>query len=139
MIDRAIQYALPRLLAPGKPIDYSEGDWIYNEYEGTYRYGNFLTAPLIGVGYASIGWFGVFVFPFILGSVIFLLIKKTVGLNILRNIWGIYSFIVVNNQFIEGGTWWNIGMIFRQLPQDAIVMLLFAALIGTNRITFRKF
>jgi hypothetical protein len=29
-------------------------------------------------------------------------------------------------------------MIFRQLPQDTIIMLLFAALIGTNRITFQK-
>jgi len=79
VIDRAVQRALPRLLVPDKPIDYSEGDWIYYEYGSPYKYGNYMTAPLIGVGYASFGWLGVFVFPFILGSAILLLIKKTVG------------------------------------------------------------
>jgi hypothetical protein len=138
VIDRAVQNALPRLLVPDKPTDYSEGDWIYSEYQGVNRYGNFQTASLIGVGYASFGWIGVFFFPLFFGSAILLLIKKVVGLNLLSNVWVVYTLISVNNQFVEGGTWSNMVMIFRQLPQDAIVMLLFATLIGTNRITFRK-
>jgi hypothetical protein len=138
VIDRAVQYALPRLLVPDKPIDHGEGDWIYYEYGGTYRYGNFLTAPLIGVGYASFGWFGVFVFPFMLGSAIFLLIKKTVGFNLPGNVWVIYTIIATNNQFVEGGASSYVTMIMRQLPQDAIIMLFFAGLIGTSRITLQK-
>jgi len=138
VIDRAIQYALPRLFVPDKPIDYSEGSWIYSEYEGVYHYGKFQTAPLIGVGYASFGWIGVFFFPLIFGSAIFLLIKKTVGFDILGNVWVIYTFISINNPFIEGGTWSYMAMILRQLPQDTIIMLFFAALIGTNRITLQK-
>jgi hypothetical protein len=137
-IDRAVQHALPRLLVPDKPIDYSEGDWMHYEYMGDYRYGNFLTSPLIGVGYASFGWVGVFAFPLIIGSAIFLLIKKAVGLNVIGNVWAIYILISINNQFVEGGTWSNVALIVRQLPQDTIVMMLFAALIGTNRIRLRK-
>lgn len=138
VIDRAIQHTLPRLLVPDKPIDYSEGDWMHFEYMGDYRYGNFLTAPLIGVGYASFGLIGVFVFPFIIGLAIFLLIKKAVGLNIIGNIWVIYILISINNQFVEGGTWSNVEMIMRKLPQDAIVMLMISVIIGTNRLVFRK-
>jgi hypothetical protein len=138
VIDRAVQYALPRLLVPSKPIGYSEGDWIYYEYEGVYRYGNFLTAPLIGVGYTSFGWLGTLISPFFLGSVILLFIKKTVGLNFRGNVWGIYTFIAVNNQFVEGGTWSYLAMIVRQIPQDTIFMLIFAFLIGTSRITLRN-
>jgi hypothetical protein len=138
VIDRAVQRALPRLLVPDKPIDYSEGDWIYYEFRGTYQYGNFMVAPLIGVGYASFGWVGVFVFPFLLGSAVLLLIKKTVGFNLRSNVWVIYTVIALNNQFVEGGASSYMAMIFRQLPQDTIIMLLFAALIGTNRITFQK-
>lgn len=138
VIDRAIKYALPRLFVPDKPIDYGEGSWIYSEYEGVYHYGNFQTAPLIGVGYASFGWMGVFFFPLFFGSAILLLIKKAVGFNILGNVWVIYTFISINNPFVEGGTWSYMAIILRQLPQDTIIMLLFAALIGTNRITFHK-
>jgi hypothetical protein len=137
VIDRSVQHALPRLLVPDKPIDYSEGDWVYYEYGGMYRYGNFLTAPLIGVGYASYGWLGVFVFPFMLGSAIFLLIKKTVGFNLQKNVWVIYTIIAVNNQFVEGGASSYAAMILRQLPQDTIIMLFFAGLIGTSRITLQ--
>ena len=138
VMDRAVQYALPRVLVPEKPTDYGEGDWIYNEYLGTYRYGNFLTAPLIGVGYASFGWPGVFLFPFILGAAILLLIKKTVGFNLRGNVWLIYTFITVNNKFVEEGTSTYVAMLARQLPQDTLMMLLFAALLGTNWITLRK-
>lgn len=138
VIDRSVQYALPRLLVPDKPTDYSEGDWMHYQYMGDYRYGNFLSAPLIGVGYAAFGWIGVFVFPFIIGSAIFLLIKKAVGLNIIGNIWVIYILISVNNQFVEGGTWSNVAMILRQLPQDTIIMLIISLMIGTNRLVFRK-
>lgn len=138
VIDRAVQYALPRLLVPDKPTDYSEGDWMHYEYMGDYRYGNFLSAPLIGVGYASFGWIGVFAFPFIIGSAILLLIKKAVGLNMIENIWVIYTLISVNNQFVEGGTWSNVAIIMRKLPQDTIVMLIFSIIIGTNRLVLRK-
>jgi hypothetical protein len=138
VIDRAVQYALPRLFVPDKPIDYGEGGWIYSEYEGINRHGNFQTAPLIGVSYASFGWIGVFLLPLFFGSAILLLIKKTVGMNLIGNIWVVYTLITVNNLFVEGGTWSNMAMILRQLPQDTIIMLLFALLIGTNRITFRK-
>jgi hypothetical protein len=138
VIDRAVEHALPRVLVPEKPTDYGEGDWIYYEFLGTYRYGNFLTAPLIGVGYASFGWLGVFVFPFLLGTAILLLIKKTVGFNLRGNVWVIYTIIVVNNQFVEGGASSNVAMLVRQLPQDTLMMLLFAALMGTNWITLRK-
>ena len=138
VIDRAVEHALPRVLVPEKPTDYGEGDWIYYEYLGTYRHGNFLTAPLIGVGYASFGWLGVFVFPFLLGTAILLLIKKTVGFNLGGNVWVIYTIIVVNNQFVEGGASSYVAMLVRQLPQDTLMMLLFAALLGTNWITLRK-
>jgi hypothetical protein len=59
-------------------------------------------------------------------------------MNLIGNIWVVYTLITVNNLFVEGGTWSNMAMILRQLPQDTIIMLLFALLIGTNRITFRK-
>ena len=138
VIERAVQYALPRILVPEKPAGYGEGDWIYFELLGTYRYGNFLTAPLIGVGYMSFGWFGVFLFPFILGTAILLLIKKTVGFNLRGNVLVIYTFIAVNNLFVEGGVSTYLAMSVRQLPQDTIIMLFLAALIGTNRITLHK-
>jgi len=138
VIDRAVEHALPRVLVPEKPTDYGEGDWIYYEFLGTYRYGNFLTAPLIGVGYASFGWVGVFLFPFILGTAILLVIKKTVGFNLRGNLWVIYTIIVLNNQFVEGGAWSYVAMLVRQMPQDTLMMLLFAMLLGTNWITLRK-
>jgi hypothetical protein len=137
VIKRAIRYAMPRFLVPDKPTDYSEGDWIHYEYTGDYRYGNFLTSPVIGVGYASFGWVGVFAFPFVIGLSIFLLIKKAIGLNLASNIWAVYILISINNQFVEGSTWSNAALILRQLPQDTVVMLLFAFLIGTNRIVLK--
>jgi hypothetical protein len=69
---------------------------------------------------------------------IFLLIKKSVGFDILGNVWVIYTFISINNPLIEGGTWSYMAMILRKLPQDTIIMIFFAALIGTNRITIQK-
>lgn len=132
VVGRAIEYVMPRIFAPDKPIDYSEGDWLHYLYVGDYRYGNFLLASLIGTGYVSYGWVGVFVFPFISGLCVFFIVKKIVGLNITANIWTIYIFVIINNQFVEGGTWANAAIIFRQIPQVALIMFIMAYIVKIN-------
>jgi hypothetical protein len=138
VVDRAIKFAMPRLLVPDKPVDYSEGDWMHYIYVGDYRYGGFLSTPLIGAGYVSCGWFGVFVFPFIIGFGILFLVKKAAGIYITGNIWSVYMLLVLNNQFVEGGTWSNVAIILRQIPQDTIVMLFIASIAGANCFVCRN-
>jgi len=138
VVNHAIKYATPRFFVPDKPIDYSEGDWMQYMYVGDYMYGSFLLVSLIGVSYVSCGWIGVFVFPLIAGLCVFFLIKKIHGLNITNNIWAIYMFVIINNQFVEGGAWANAAIIFRQIPQVAIIMLIMMYVIKGNYIVVKK-
>ena len=139
VLDQAFERALPRFIAPDKPLGYGEGDWIYCEFGVKCLYGNYLTASLIGVGYATYGWVGVILFPFFFGLPLFLLIKKVVGFNIVGNVWVVYIFVAFNNQIVEGGPSSYILMLFRQIPQDAVIMLVFAVLTGVSRSVFRKY
>lgn len=138
VIEQAMERALPRFLAPDKPRDYGEGDWIYCELGVKCLYGNFLTASMIGVGYVAFGWIGVFFFPFLLGLPVLLIIKKVVGLNLVQNVWAIFVLITINNQFVEGGAASYISIILRNIPQDFLVMLIISTMIGASKIAMRK-
>ena len=134
VINQAVEYSLPRFFAPDKPADYSEGDWLHYYYTGEYRYGNFLSSPLIGVGYVSFGWIGVFVFPLFVGTMVFLIVKKATSLDIRSNIWAIFILVSISNAFIEGGMRANVAVILRQLPQEIIVMVLISVFVGVNKV-----
>lgn len=138
VIEQAMKRALPRFLAPDKPRNYGEGDWIYCELGVKCLYGNFLTASMIGVGYVAFGWIGVFFFPFLLGLPVLLIIKKVVGLNLVQNVWAIFVLITINNQFIEGGAASYISIILRNIPQDFSVMLIILIMIGASKIDMTK-
>lgn len=134
VIEQAMERALPRILAPDKPREYSEGDWIYCELGVKCLYGNYLTASMIGVGYVAFGWVGVFIFPFMLGLILLLLVKKVVGFDLIGNVWTIFFLVAINNQFAEGGVASYISMIFRNIPQDLIVMIFLSILVAITRI-----
>lgn len=137
VLDQAFERALPRFIAPDKPLGYGEGDWIYCVFRVKCLYGNYLTASLLGTGYAAFGWVGVVAFPFMLGLPLLLLIKKAVGFNMVGNVWVVYMLVTVNNSLVEGGASTYIAMLFRQLPQDLVVMLVFASLVGATRIVLK--
>ncbi|MCL1926182.1 MAG: hypothetical protein FWF95_03475 [Syntrophorhabdaceae bacterium] len=138
VIGRAIKFALPRFFVPDKPVDYSEGDWLHYYYTGEYRYGNFLSSPLVGVGYVSFGWVGVFVFPLFISIIMFLIIKKATGLDIQNNVWAIFILASINNTFVEGGFQGNMAVILRVLPQEIIVMMIISIFIGINKVHIFK-
>lgn len=138
VLDLATQRVLPRFIAPDKPREYSEGDWIYCEFAFRCLYGNFQTASLIGVSYAAFGWVGVMVIPFFLGLALLLLVKKAVGFNMVGNIWSVFLLVALNNQLVEGGVAPHFAMLFRVVPQIIVVMLALAGLFGTKSIVRRK-
>jgi hypothetical protein len=117
----ALKRAMPRMLAPDKPRDYSQGSWLY-ESIGLSNPGSFATAPLIGNGYAAFGWAGAFFYPLVLGFAWLLIVKKISGWDLQGNIWAIYLLLRVHDQFVEGSSDAYVLHIFRSLPQDLVLL-----------------
>ena len=117
----AIERAMPRILAPNKPLGYSQGHWLYKNI-GISNPGPYATAPLIGTGYAALGWMGAFFYPLLLGFAWLLFVKKICGWNLQGNIWAIYLLLRVHNQFVEGSSDSYLLHIFRSLPQDFVLL-----------------
>jgi hypothetical protein len=138
VLEQAITRALPRFLAPDKPRGYSEGDWIYCKFGVKCLYGNYLTASLIGVGYAAFDGLGAIAFPFFLGLALLLLIRKMTGFSMFRNVWTVFLLITLNNQFVEGGAASYIAIIFRYIPQDFLIMLLLAVFVRGSRLKIAR-
>ena len=123
-IHRSILETAPRVIAPNKPLGHSHGDWVFCQAGIICQLGNYLTVPLIANAYAAFGRIGVFAYS--LGFAFFMLIvvKKSCGLELSQNIWAIYFFIRIHNQFVEGGTADFLSVIFRFFPQDLLVILI---------------
>jgi len=117
LIEQAFGRIVPQVIAPDKPLNYSEGDWLFCEYGLKCLYGNYLTASLIGVSYAAWGWFGVFLTPFLMFATLLLLLKSLYGLNVKKSIFLVYFVVILNNQIVEGGIASYVALIFRQIPQ----------------------
>lgn len=122
----SLKRAMPRILAPDKPIEYGHGSWLYEQI-GLFGLGPFATAPLIGTGYAAFGWSGAFFYPLLLGLFCFLIIKKISGWDLQSNVWAIYLLIRVHNQFVEGSSDAYILSILRSLPQDLVLLWIIEA------------
>jgi hypothetical protein len=117
----SLERAIPRMFAPDKPREYSQGSWLY-ERIGLPNQGPYATAPLIGTGYAAFGWNGAFFYPFLLGGIWLLIIKKISGLDLQRNIWAIYLLLRIQNEFVEGSSDAYTVQILRSLPQDILLL-----------------
>ncbi|MCB2148597.1 MAG: hypothetical protein KQI81_19115 [Deltaproteobacteria bacterium] len=126
-LNLSLKRALPRMLSPDKPVDYSQGSWLY-ERVGLSNPGPYATAPLIGTGFAAFGWVGSFFYPFILGLAWLLIVKKISGWNLHGNIWAIYLLLRVHDQFVEGSSDSYVLYILRSLPQDLVLLCLVSAL-----------
>ena len=123
----AFERAMPKVLAPNKPRDYSTGYWLYNHI-GLRSVGPYATASLIGNGYAAFGWIGAFFYPGLLGLICLLVVRKISGFDLRSNIWAIYLLIRVHNQFVEGSSGAYFVNILRSLPQDFILLWLIRVL-----------
>ena len=117
----SVERAMPRMLSPDKPRDYSQGSWLY-ERIGLSNPGPFATAPLIGNGYVAFGWAGAFFYPLVLGLAWLLIVKKISGWDLRGNIWAIYLLLRVHDQFVEGSSDAYVLHIFRSLPQDLVLL-----------------
>ena len=117
----SLERAMPRMLAPDKPRDYSQGSWLY-ERIGLFNLGPFATAPLIGTGYTAFGWTGAFFYPLVFGFAWILIVKKISGWDLRGNIWAIYLLLRVHDQFVEGSSDAYVLHIFRSLPQDLVLL-----------------
>lgn len=137
VLNQAVDRVIPKSILPNKPNGYAEGDWIYCEFGVKCLYGNYLTASLIGVGYAAFGWLGTIAFPFLLGFPVFLFIKKMVGFSMEGNFWVVFMLVVLNNQIVEGGAATYIATLFRQLPLLLVVMLMLFSIARISRSKFR--
>jgi len=122
----SLQRAMPRLIAPSKPLGYSQGFWLY-ESIGIPNPGPYATAPLIGTGYAAFGWAGAFFYPLLLSLIWLLMVKKISGLNLQGNIWAIYLLLRIHDQFVEGSSDAYLLYVLRMLPQDLVVLWLMEA------------
>lgn len=127
----SVERAMPRMLSPDKPRDYSQGSWLYEKI-GISNPGPFATAPLIGNGYAAFSWLGVFFYPFLLGLAWLLIIKKISSWDIQGNVWAIYLLLRVHDQFVEGSSDSYVLHILRNLPQD-LVLLWTVAVVARGR------
>ena len=131
----AFERAMPKVLAPNKPRDYSTGYWLYNHI-GLRSVGPYATATLIGNGYAAFGWIGAFFYPGLLGLLCLLVVRKISGFDLRANIWVIYLLIRMHNQFVEGSSGAYFVYILRSLPQDFILLWLIKVL-GEGRFLSR--
>ena len=137
-IETAFARNVPRLFSPDKQRGFSKGDWLYCKAQLGCRFGGYLIAPLIANAYAALGWAGVILYPLLLGFPLLLVIKKIAGLSLYGNIWALYLILRVHNSFVEGSSDAYVGQIFRQLPQDLIVMLVLAFGVGASVFVLRK-
>ena len=128
----SLERVIPRVFAPDKPREYSQGYWLYSGIGIPYP-GPFATAPLIGTGYAAFTWIGSFLYPFALGLVWLLIIKKITGWKLNDNIWVIYMLLRVHNQFVEGSSDSYLIYILRSLPQDFVILWILDA-VGRGRL-----
>lgn len=117
----SMERVLPRVLAPNKPRQYSQGYWLYSGIGIPYP-GPFATAPLIGTGYSAFSWIGSSLYPFALGLVWLIIIKKMTGWKLNGNIWVIYMLLRVHNQFVEGSSDSYLVYILRSIPQDFVIL-----------------
>jgi hypothetical protein len=117
----SLKRAMPRMLSPDKPRDYSQGSWLY-ERIGLYYAGPFATAPLVGTGYAAFGWTGAYFYPLVLGLAWFLIVKKISGWDLQGNVWAIYLLIRLHDQFVEGSSDAYALHLLRSLPQDLVLL-----------------
>ena len=120
-LQQSLERAMPRILAPNKPVDYSLGSWLYTNI-GIADPGPYPTAPLIGTGYVAFGWAGAFFYPFILGLAWLIIVKKIAGWNLYKNIWAVYLLLRVHNQFVEGSSDTYMMHVLRILPQDFVLL-----------------
>ena len=119
-----VERAVPRVLAPNKPRDYSTGAWLYYHIGVSNVMGGYATAALIGNGYAAFGWMGAFFYPGILGLLWLVVVRKISGFDLRGNIWAIYLLLRIHNQFVEGSSSAYLLYVFRSLPQDFILLWL---------------
>ena len=117
----SVERAMPRMLSPDKPRDYSQGSWLY-ERMGLSNPGSFATAPLIGNGYAAFGWAGAFFYPLVLGLGWLLIVKKISSWDLQGNVWAIYMLLRIHDQFVEGSSDAYVLHILRSLPQDLVLL-----------------
>jgi len=132
---QAFSRVLPRIFESSKPFDYGEGDWIYNRIGIPILYGNFITAPLIGVSYSAFGWWGVFILPMLVTIPLVLMVKKISGLGLRNNVWSIFFFIIMMNPLVEGGLNSYLVFLLRTLPQ---YLILITGIIHLSRIRLRE-
>jgi hypothetical protein len=123
-IHRSILETAPRVIAPNKPLGHSHGDWVFCQAGIICQLGNYLTVPLIANAYAAFGWVGVFVYSLGFSFLLLILVKKSSGLGLSQNIWAIYFFIRIHNQFVEGGTADFLVGTIRVFPQDLLVIMI---------------
>jgi hypothetical protein len=128
----ALKRAMPRIVSKDKPLEYSQGYWLYSGI-GIPNPGPFATAALIGNGYAAFSWMGSFLYPFGLGLAWLIIIKKVVGWDLRDNIWVVYMLLRVQNQFVEGSSDAYLIHILRILPQDFVMLWILDA-VGKGRI-----
>ncbi|MGR8998177.1 MAG: hypothetical protein ACU88J_03905 [Gammaproteobacteria bacterium] len=119
-----VERAMPRVLAPNKPRDYSTGAWLYYHIGVSSVMGGYATAALIGNGYAAFGWMGAFFYPGVLGLFWLMVVRKISGFDLRANIWAIYLLLRIHNQFVEGSSGAYFVYILRSLPQDFILLWL---------------
>jgi hypothetical protein len=130
--------SLPRIVAPDKPVGSSHGSWINCQANIECVEGSYATVPLIANGYAAIGWAGAMIYPFLLGSVLLLLIRVVSGFDLNYNVWAIYLLIRFQNSFVEGDSATYFLSIIRDIPQDVVLMIAIAWIAGAGRLRFRK-
>ncbi len=134
----ALERAMPRLIAPDKPREYSQGDWLYCKAGVRCLGGGYATVPLIANGYAAFGWAGAILYPLLLGLAFLLMVKKFVGWSLYRNVWAVYLLLRVHNTFVEGHSAAYVLYILRSLPQDLIVLLVLAGGVGLGVAVLRR-
>lgn len=114
---------LPTFLAPEKPR-FSHGDqvtWFYG-----LRSPNIVGYPTLGFFascYATLGWVGVLIIPFLIMVPLFILIQLS-GSSIYYNILGVYLIMGNILDFGEMGVDGGIIKVFRNLPLDIISILI---------------
>ncbi len=117
----AFKRTMPRIIEPNKPVDHSQGSWLFWSV-GIPNSGSFPNAPLIGTGYVAFGLLGSFLYPFLLSLIWLIVLKKISGFNLQNNIWAIYFFIRIHNEFVEGSSDAYLLHIIRIIPQDFILL-----------------
>jgi hypothetical protein len=134
----AFTRSLPRFVAPDKPVGSSHGSWLNCRANIECFEGSYATVPLIANGYAAFGWAGVAFYPFLLGSMVLLLMRVVSGIDLNCNVWAIYLLIRFQNSFVEGDAATYFQGIIRDIPQDMVLMIAIAWIAGAALQGFPK-